>query len=267
VSFVANLKKFAAQHDVVNVGSAYAGCDILFKTLTTLSATYQDMYGISLVFKTVWLAEHDPRKAAFLEQQFQPRLLVSDFQSMLGDFCKDSRTGASCAIPETHVLVGGFPCVQKSPLNPSASSHRACIQQGVGPTGAGFARVVSFAVHHNVPIVILENVKIDVGDDDSETRHMKREFNSKGYAFHMVRFDAQNYGSAVTRDRTYFVAWKGAVDVEARYSCSSLASHLHRTTDQPFFLSVSGLDSFKCCRAHPMLTYSKNLTCTRRQNL
>jgi site-specific DNA-cytosine methylase len=174
-----------------------------------------NLFGIDVEFRTVWLAEKDPRKIAFLAQQSNPPLLVGDFLSMNTHIAKDIRSGLEVVVPETDLLVGGFPCVQKSSLNPQSHLHRHCVQDEDGQTGLGFKAIKQFVAAHRPSLVILENVKVDVEGDNSETEYMKKVMREMGYAFHMIRFDARAYGSWVVRDRTYFVGWLGGHPHEA----------------------------------------------------
>ncbi len=92
------------------------------------------LFNLNVKFKTVWLCEKDPKKIKFLKQQLNPEILVSDFSFMSADIVR-TVDGEERVVLETHILLGGFPCVQKSKLNPSRAQYKRCIQEGVGPTG------------------------------------------------------------------------------------------------------------------------------------
>jgi site-specific DNA-cytosine methylase len=180
---------------------------------------------LMLLVQVVWLAECDPRKQKFLDQQFSPDLLVADFQDMRRELVTDVRTGKEVLVPETHLLVAGFPCTQKSSLNTRASEFTNCIQLGEGPAGKGFDMVKQFTEAHKPYMFILENVpRLDTGGDQDESNFIKATMKTQGYAIRRFQFDARLYGSWAPRDRLYFAGWRDGVPCEAG-ECHSQCEH------------------------------------------
>jgi site-specific DNA-cytosine methylase len=117
------------------------------------------------------------------------------------------------------VFTAGPPCVQKSKLNRTPPpENTTCIQTGTGPTGTGFGHVFKYVKTHRPKLVIIENVKLDVGVETKEADFVMTELNAIGYAVKKVVLDARDYGSLVPRSRQYFVCVLEARDVEHQLS-------------------------------------------------
>ncbi len=157
----------------------------------------------------------NPDKQAFLHQQHHPPVIVADAADLSGDWVTDVQTDKRVRLMPVDIFTAGPPCVQKSKLNRNPPPENAtCIQTGTGPTGTGFSYVIQYCKAHHPRLVVVENVKLDVGADTSESDHVVHQFQLLGYAVKKLVLDARDYGSFVPRPRMYFVCVHGALDVE-----------------------------------------------------
>jgi site-specific DNA-cytosine methylase len=132
----------------------------------------------------------------------------------------DIHTGKKVILAEIDLLVGGFPCTQKSSLNRRAPAENlSCVRAGTGATGGGFKSLLEFCDVHRPAMVIMENVvRLDSGGDTGESDYILTSMASLTYAVKRVVLDACDYGSFVPRSRLYFLCWLGAHDIEAELS-------------------------------------------------
>jgi DNA (cytosine-5)-methyltransferase 1 len=105
------------------------------------------------------------------------------------------------AIPEHHVLCGGFPC---QPF--SISGNQGGFEDARGTL---LHEILRIARYHQPRVLFLENVKNFLGHADGKTLSTTlRLLNRAGYNVHYSLLNASYYGVAQKRERVYFVAFR-----------------------------------------------------------
>ena len=105
------------------------------------------------------------------------------------------------AIPEHHVLCGGFPC---QPF--SISGNQGGFEDARGTL---LHEILRIARYHQPRVLFLENVKNFLGHADGKTLSTTlRLLNRAGYNVHYFLLNASYYGVAQKRERVYFVAFR-----------------------------------------------------------
>ena len=91
----------------------------------------KDIYSIDLNFSTELYAEIKPAKQFHLRTQFEPGMLISDINHLLGDtasnVAKDGET-ETVVLPPVFELDVGVPCVSRTPLSKHAARNVGCVQ-------------------------------------------------------------------------------------------------------------------------------------------
>ena len=193
------LREFGEELDVM---TAFSGTDIAIKVMEYISISIHKELGVNFEIKHVGSSESDPQKIAFLKSQFGMPLLFKDFrQAGASNVALDDVTNMVQVVPWAHILLAGFPCQQKSPLNKNAGSaeNRQCIQRGEGRTGEGFLACLDYIKAHRPRIIILENVPQVVNHGEGE--RIANSLTNLGYIVHHMQVEAGDYGSAVPRNR------------------------------------------------------------------
>jgi hypothetical protein len=84
--YLKHLRIRVKNHTVIRVGVAFAGCDVLSKSLKSLSRVWKKTLSIDVSFVVEWACEYDLDKQAFLQQQFNPKVMISDCAELKQDF-------------------------------------------------------------------------------------------------------------------------------------------------------------------------------------
>ena len=75
------------------------------------------------MFKTEWRSECDVRKQRFSAQQFVTPILAEDTAHFAKSTVTYIQSGQAKVAPHVNLILAGFPCKDKSPLNNKNSKH------------------------------------------------------------------------------------------------------------------------------------------------
>ena len=209
----------------VSFATAFAGTDMTVKVLKYLSAAYKLEYDIDLKFEHVWTSEMDVEKQEFIQNQVSPPALFPDFGDLSNSVAFDAVSGKPIVIPYADILFGGFPCQSKSSLNKNKSLNAACIQDGTGTTGRGFASLLSYLDAAEPKAFFLENVPGVRGNVEEE--FIVQQLETRGYYVHIVVIQAANFGSAADRMRWFCFGCKRPDSLSAE-AVAVLSSSAHQ---------------------------------------
>ena len=153
---------------------------------------------------------------SFLKRQFPHLEALFDNAADRGkERATNVITGAMELIPWVMMLIGGFVCTSKSPLNKNASKNKTCIQDNAEATGNSFHYVLALIAASLPFIVILENLanllQEDKGDPTktSDAVYVITQLSNLGYGFATCFIlSATDHGSAAARKRLLFFAIK-----------------------------------------------------------
>ena len=121
---------------------------------------------------------------------------------------------AGCLIKHSNIMLAGFTCKARSPLNRNASKNRGCVQKESESTGESFKSVRSFLAQHLPDAVALENVTgllADVPDSGkTDAEYICETLRGIGYGtVVMAVLEASEFGSPAARKRVWWIACLG----------------------------------------------------------
>ena len=196
-------------------GTMYSGTDIVAKAMHALSAHLAAEHKVQVNFESAFMCEQDPKKRAFLAQQFPDRGMLFEDAANLAKAArvKDVITGKWCNVPSTSWLIGGFSCVSKTPCNNSRAKHRNCIaDSSTAETAVTWQHISDYVDRVSPPVVLMENVVqlAGQGEANSDLNEIMKSLTSRSYAVREFYIEAKDYGSIVSRNRLFIVAIKAA---------------------------------------------------------
>ncbi|KAF2495114.1 hypothetical protein BU16DRAFT_561418 [Lophium mytilinum] len=185
----------------LNVATMCSGTEAPLLALQLMNDALGRIGHETLSFKHRFSAEIVPSKQAYIERNFQPEIIFRDVKDLTnnGEAATEATTawGSRKAIPgDIDLLVAGFACVDRSPLN---NYQKKLTEKG--ETGDTFRAIVSYANVYQPPIIILENV-VGKGTQWDEFKEL---YWNIGYESETVRADTKDYYLPQTRIRTYMV--------------------------------------------------------------
>jgi DNA (cytosine-5)-methyltransferase 1 len=168
------------------VTSFFAGCGGL--DLGFLGGfTYKESHLQRLPFKILSAYENDPK-------------CIMTYQKNIGDHIKieDLSKANPSDMPESDILIGGFPCQDFSSCGPQGGL--------ASKRGRLYKAMLSYMQVHQPKIVIGENVihllRMEKG---KIAEKIIRDFESAGYRFDIWRLFAPEYGVPQNRERVFFI--------------------------------------------------------------
>lgn len=195
------------------VGTGFSGSDITHHVLKAMSSLWSEKLCMQLDFTFLFACEIDPRKRAFLREQF-PTLatIFCDMDHLSLVAAHNDVTGQMAPVPFVHLFIGGFVCVDRSKLNVRRQQHKNCVQDGTGKTGSSFAMLYRYLDKCRPWAFILENVT-DLGaksddKDQSDVEFIISTCREIGYEVKALTISAQEYGSVALRTRHFYVGYQ-----------------------------------------------------------
>ncbi|SES89177.1 DNA (cytosine-5)-methyltransferase 1 [Pseudobutyrivibrio sp. C4] len=172
--------------------------------MITIASFFAGVGGIDLgfsqtgVFETIYANEFDKYPAQTLEMNF-PNLKVD---------IRDIHDVKSEEIPDTDIIVGGFPCQAFS-----IAGYRQGFDDVKG-RGELFFELIRIIEAHRPRVAFFENVKNLVSHDNGNTfRVICEQLDILGYHYTFQVLNAMNYGNmAQNRERIYIVAFRDTED-------------------------------------------------------
>ncbi|KAJ4303793.1 hypothetical protein N0V90_002694 [Kalmusia sp. IMI 367209] len=185
----------------INIGTMCSGTESPVVFLYAASKSLEKLGKPSIRVQHRFSAEIEEFKQAFIERNFQPRLLFRDVREFIPNDARTATTayGAEEEIPgDLDLLVAGFVCRDLSILNRNKKSVKAD-----GETGDTWRAIHSYTKRFRPKIVLLENVKATTHLWDTD---IKQEWDRIGYSFTWAYFDTKHYYLPQTRQRMYMIA-------------------------------------------------------------
>lgn len=168
----------------------------------TVSGFFAGVGGIEIGFRQagfdiVWSNEID-EKASKTFRKNHPNLLVTD----------DIHNISSDSVPDTDIIVGGFPCQAFS-----VAGYRKGFEDERGEVFFQLARIISQKLPR---VIFIENVKNLVGHDNGNTYKVIREtLESYGYHLKTMVLNACEYGNIPqNRERIYIIGFLNEEDFD-----------------------------------------------------
>ncbi|KAF2688013.1 hypothetical protein K458DRAFT_294513 [Lentithecium fluviatile CBS 122367] len=230
----------------LNVATMCSGTEAPIIALELLSQALEQRGIVGIRVNHRFSAEINPSKQAYIERNFQPKLLFRDVREFIPPDSKTATTayGAEEPIPGgIDFLVAGFVCKDLSRLN----NHQKGLDDE-GESGDTWNAIYSYTKRFRPRIVLIENVK--------HTREFWDGFKAKwaaiGYEYTWIFCDTKDYYIPQTRQRMYMIAIdqsQYAKGVEkALGGWEDLMKKLQRRCSSPFdaFLAVDTPDHNRC---------------------
>ncbi|KAF2671028.1 hypothetical protein BT63DRAFT_206268 [Microthyrium microscopicum] len=147
-------------------------------------------------------AEIEPFKAAYIQANFKPKVLMRDVtdqqcrnETIFGTTC----FGKEIEWPHVDILIAGSSCKDLSGLN--KSTIKSLNQRKLGESSTTFNAVTNYCFVLQPAIVILENVR-----NPDVWRDFEDNFRGIGYETQKIDVDSKDFGLPQTRQRTYMLA-------------------------------------------------------------
>jgi hypothetical protein len=121
---------FGCTQRYAQVASLYAGCDVVQHVMRNSAAVLLDLYGISVIFESVWLCESNENKIAFLTNQHKPRAIFTEAAQVKELMAHDAITDDTVPVPYCDLVFAGFPCTSKTSLSAKSTDNKRCIREG-----------------------------------------------------------------------------------------------------------------------------------------
>jgi len=183
-------------------------------------------------FQHEFCAEIEPVKQAYIERNFQPKILFRDVR----DFLRLEKTtattayGAEVDIPsKVDILIAGFVCKDLSRLNNSGKTLK-----DEGESGDTWLAIYTYAKRFRPGVVLLENVKATRSTCDD----LVAEWDKIGYTAGWIYRDTKTYYLPQTRERMYMIAVErfqlGTNAEEAVDGWKSTIQKLQRQCSSPY---------------------------------
>ena len=164
------------------------------------------MFGTALgtpFFEHVFSCEIEPFKQAYIERNFQPKLLFRDIRDIGKDFASTAYGGQSRVPGDVDVVIAGTVCKDFSTLNNHQKELGA-----EGQSGQTFRGLLRYVRRHAPSVVILENIRTApweaIGDEFEKLTLPSRP--GVHYRAVPVGLDTKHYYLPQTRSRGYLCA-------------------------------------------------------------
>ncbi|MCJ1268073.1 hypothetical protein MMC22_007959 [Lobaria immixta] len=167
-------------------------------------------------FHHLFSAEIVAFKQAYIEKNFQPKILFRDITQLTDGDTASTAYGAFVPIPDkVDILIAGFSCVDFSRLNQWPKDLN-----DIGESGDTFRGILKYAMRYRPRLIILENVmsapweelqaiwRNDVEFLEKKTKRKWEKIWPEGddaYAAHFVTLDTKQYYLPQTRQRGYMI--------------------------------------------------------------
>lgn len=194
-------------------------------------------------FRHEFSAEIEPVKQAYIERNFQPKILFRDVRDFLRAETTTATTayGAEVDIPsEVDILVAGFVCKDLSRLNNCGKTLK-----DEGESGDTWLAIYTYAKRFRPRVVLLENVKATRKTWDD----LVVEWDNIGYTAAWIYRDTKTYYLPQTRERMYMIAiensqlgsraeeavsgWKNTIEKLQRQCSSPYESFIADSLQEP----------------------------------
>ena len=226
------LRAMLKELGTVVMSSACSGCDIAFICCSKLFSYWKATLDVAVDLKHGFVCEKDPSKQKFLQDQHEAALF-EDVMDLVKARAVDKKSGQVVWIPSCTIFTAGFSCKSRSSLNNKRSNFKSCLQLGMSEaeTSQTWEYTFGYIKEQRPPIAILENVtnlmeKDSAKGEKSDAEFIETELQKAGYYVHMLRFDAETFGSRASRVRLYFLAWEVGVDLTVH---NELLQALHKS--------------------------------------
>ena len=195
------------------IGTGFSGSDITHHVVQAMADLWEETLSVRLSFKFLFACELDPRKRAFLRNEFPSLgIIFCDMEHLSLVSAKNDVTGSVTPIPFVHLFIGGFVCVDRSKLNVRRRQNKNCVQDGTGKTGSSFAMVYDYLKQCKPWVFILENVT-DLGaksddKDQSDLEFIVASCKDIGYEVKVLTVNARDYGPVAVRTRHFYIGYQ-----------------------------------------------------------
>ena len=193
------------------IATAFSGSDVVVLVLFALAAHWAFLFGTQVRVEHVFSCEASPEVREFIASTSSPGALFQNADS-LGRASAPATDGER-VVSTADLFVAGFVCKSLSKLNVNRSSNVGCVQSGTGTTGESFQHVADYVFNHRPGAVVLENLP-DTGQTtaevpESDAAWIVRWFEEHNYECQVLEVAAEEYGSAATRKRYFWLAFRG----------------------------------------------------------
>ena len=168
----------------------------------TVSGLFAGVGGIEIGFKQagfdiVWSNEIDEKASKTFRKNHSNLLITDDIHNISSD-----------SVPDTDIIVGGFPCQAFS-----VAGYRKGFEDERGEVFFQLARIISQKLPR---VIFIENVKNLVGHDNGNTYKVIREtLESYGYHLKTMVLNACEYGNIPqNRERIYIIGFLNEEDFD-----------------------------------------------------
>ncbi|KAF1836344.1 hypothetical protein BDW02DRAFT_616202 [Decorospora gaudefroyi] len=184
----------------IRVATMCSGTESPLLVLSEISRALQRMGLPPIDFQHEFSAEIEVVKQAYIERNFQPKILFRDVRDFIHQSASKATTayGAEVDMPtDIDMLVAGFVCKDLSRMNTKSKE----LTDG-GESGDTWLAVYTYAQRFRPSIVLLENVKAQklIWND------VVLRWDNIGYEAAWVYCDTKNYYLPQTRERMYMIA-------------------------------------------------------------
>ena len=211
----------------------------MYNTGLTYRTALEDTGFNAINFEHEFSAEIEVFKQAYIERNFQPKILFRDVRDFLLPDAQTATTayGAEVEIPaQIDILIAGFVCKDLSRLNNKGRS----LDSG-GESGDTWLAVYTYADRFRPGVVLLENVKATKKTWES----IVSQWDEIDYEAAWLWRDTKNYYLPQTRERMYMIAidrrQHGKGTKEAAKQWQDVMESLERQCSSPYeaFLAES----------------------------
>jgi site-specific DNA-cytosine methylase len=219
LQWLTNLRSFLHGVQVdgqLMIGSGCSGTDIWGHCLVALLCYWGSEFGLDVTKVTHgFAAENVPEKQAFLQAQFDLKVLVGDVEQLKDLRVMDVKTQSTTVLPWVATFGSGFACKGNSKQNTKRKDNKGCIRKGETVSGKTFEATRAYICRARPYISFLENVPEiqekgdceDTGLAESDLKYIIESFEAEGFVVIAVCFNARDYGSAAERVRYWFVVF------------------------------------------------------------
>ena len=219
LQWLTNLRSFLNGVQVdgrLMIGSGCSGTDVWGHCLAALLRFWESEFGVEVTGVThAFAAEIATDKQAFLQSQFDVKVLVSDVDQLKELNVMDEQTKTTKVLPWVATFGAGFACKGNSKQNVNRKQNKGCIRKGLTVSGKTFEAIRAYIVRTRPHISFLENVPQidekgdceDTGLAESDLNYIVDSFEEECFVVIAICFSAREFGSAAERQRYYFVVY------------------------------------------------------------